>query len=167
MKNPAAWAGLFTIHNSKFYLKFLVEVARRTRDVDSSRNAPFAIFDTLDDTRGLAALGTVGRLRRVHYLLAVASFRNLCHGLVGSPLGIVSAHAHQDGGGFNGAVFCSGLNEETEPGLAAFSLQHPQLYLAPAGSACHNSLYPDRTRRFPHVIHASAPDRVRRVRPQS
>ena len=62
-----------------FRLEFLVELARRTRDIDAARNTSFAILDALDDTRRLAAFGTVGGLRRVHYLLAITCFCNLCH----------------------------------------------------------------------------------------
>ena len=91
-----------------FCLKFFVEVAGGARDVDAARNAALAVLHALDDACGFAALGTVSRLRRVHYFLAVAGLCNLCHGLFDSPLGIVSAHARHDGGGFNGAVWLLG-----------------------------------------------------------
>jgi hypothetical protein len=64
----------------KHNLEFLVEVARRARDIDSARDAAFTVLDALDDARGFRALGTVSRLRRVHYFLAIASFGNFGHG---------------------------------------------------------------------------------------
>src|ERR1700682_108427 len=111
-------------------LKFLVEVAGRTRDVDAARNAALPVLYALDYARRLAALGTVGRLSSIHYFLAVASFCNLCHGLFGSPLGFVSAHAHRDGGGFNGAVLLLGSvsRNEAEAGLAGTSLHQARLF---------------------------------------
>ena len=62
-----------------------MEVAHGTRDVDSAWDAAFTVLDALDDARGFRALGTVGRLRRVHHLLAIASFGNFGHGFGGSP----------------------------------------------------------------------------------
>ena len=62
-----------------FCLKFFVEVAGGARDVDAARNAALAVLHALDDACGFAALGTVGRLRRVHYFLAVTCFGYLGH----------------------------------------------------------------------------------------
>jgi len=73
-------------------LELLVEIAHRARNVDSAWDAALTVLYALDDARGLFALGTVGRLRRVHFLLAVPCFRYLCHRSGGSPSGIVSAH---------------------------------------------------------------------------
>jgi len=100
--------GFLLDSNLKQYLKFLVEIAYRARDVDSARDTPLAVFYTLDDARGLAALGTVSRLRRVHFLFAITSFCNLCHGLGVSPSGgCLCTHAQgSDARGFNGAVVC-------------------------------------------------------------
>ena len=84
-KKPGEMPGLFLAQTLERYLKFLVELAGRTRDIDSARNTAFAVFDALDDARGLATFGTVGRLRRVHYLLAITSLCNLCHGWGVSP----------------------------------------------------------------------------------
>src|SRR5579863_8042906 len=74
-------AGLLRRKNFNSNLKLFVEIADRAGDIHSTRNAALAVFDALDDARGLAALGTVGRLRRVHYLLAVACFGNFSHDL--------------------------------------------------------------------------------------
>ena len=104
--NEKAWRRARPYHAQKneIRLKFLVEVARRAGDIDPARNAALSVFYALDDARRLAALGTVGRLRRVHYLLAVTCLCNLGHRSGGSPSGGVSAHT--DNGvarGFNGA----------------------------------------------------------------
>jgi len=72
-------------------LKFFVELAGRTRDIDSARYAAFAVLNALDDARGLSTLGTVSRLRRVHYLLTITGLCNLCHWSVSSPSLGVSA----------------------------------------------------------------------------
>src|SRR5215831_11457992 len=79
MKKARRLAGLSLVPIFDFRLKFFVEVTRRTRDIDSARDAALAVLYALDDARRLAALGTVGRLRRVHYLLAVTCFGNLGH----------------------------------------------------------------------------------------
>jgi hypothetical protein len=76
-------------------LKFFVEVTRGARDVDASRNTAFAVLHALDDTRRLVALGTVGRLRRVHFLLTVTCFCNLGHRCGVSPFEVVSAHTRR------------------------------------------------------------------------
>ena len=78
-KKPGSKPGFLYASNLKRYLKFLVEVAYRARNVDSAGDAALAVLDALDDARRLVALGTVSRLRRVHYLLAVTCFCNLCH----------------------------------------------------------------------------------------
>ncbi len=130
-------AGLFHIPNFIYYLKFLVEIARRARDVDSARNAALTVFYALDDTRRLAAFGTVGRLRRVHFLLAVTCFCNLGHRSGVSPSWVVSAHIRRTtsttsaprwfgaADGFNVAVDCCLAvqgNCLEAAGLAALSL---------------------------------------------
>ena len=66
-------------------LKFLVELAHRTRDIDPARDAALAVLYALDDARWLAAFGTVRGLRRVHYLLAITRFGNFGHCLSVSP----------------------------------------------------------------------------------
>ncbi len=77
---PGGLPGFLLTEILERYLKFLVELTGRTRDIDSAGDTAFAVFDALDDARGLATFGTVGRLRRVHYLFAITSFCNLCHG---------------------------------------------------------------------------------------
>jgi hypothetical protein len=94
LKSPAR-AGLFHPSKPIGYLKLLVEVARRARDIHSAGNAALAVLYALDDARRLAALRTVGRLRRVHYLLAVTCFCYFCHRSGGSPSGVVSAHTRK------------------------------------------------------------------------
>jgi hypothetical protein len=84
--------GFFYPSNFYWNLKFFVEVARGARDIDSAGNAALAVFYALDDARRFAALGTVGRLRRVHFLLAVTCFRYFSHWSGVSPSGVVSAH---------------------------------------------------------------------------
>jgi hypothetical protein len=69
----------FSVPNFKIRLELLVEIAHRARDVDSAGDAALAVLHALDDARRLAALGTVGRLRRVHYLLTVTCFGNFGH----------------------------------------------------------------------------------------
>ena len=96
--------GLFLRCDLKQRLKLLVEIANGTRDVDATRNAAFAVLYALDDARRLAALGTVGRLRRVHYFFAVTCFCNLGHRWGVSPFGVVSAHTRKRARGFNVAV---------------------------------------------------------------
>ena len=86
-------AGLFVCARAQLGLKFFVEVADRARDVDAAGDAALAVLYALDDARRLAALGTVGRLRRVHYLLAVTCFGNLGHRSGVLLLG-VSLHTH-------------------------------------------------------------------------
>ena len=60
-------------------LKLLVEVARRAGDENPAGDVALAVFHTLYDAGGLAALGAVGALGRVHYFLTVCSFSNLGH----------------------------------------------------------------------------------------
>ena len=96
-------AGLFGDQSLNERLEFFVEVADRAGDVDSAGDAALTVLDALDDTRGLAALRTVGRLRRVHYFFTVTSFCDLSHCLGVSPSWGVSAHA-SCAGGFNVAV---------------------------------------------------------------
>jgi hypothetical protein len=103
-KSPAG-AGLPIYWYLLERLKFLVEVARRAGDIDSSRYAALAVFHSLDDARRFAAFRAVGGLRRVHCFLAITSFGNFGHGLGVSPLKIVSAHTRRSiTRGFNGAV---------------------------------------------------------------
>lgn len=62
-------------------LQLLVEFASRARDENSPRDIALAILHALDNPCGLAALGAVSALGRIHYLLAVGSLGNLCrHG---------------------------------------------------------------------------------------
>jgi len=63
-------------------LELLKKITRRARNVDPARDAAFAVFDPLHDTGGLAALGAIGALVGVHFLLAVAGLGNLCHGVL-------------------------------------------------------------------------------------
>jgi hypothetical protein len=97
-------AGLRETKKLENNLKFLVEIAHRARDVDSAGDAALAVLDALDDTRRLAALGTVSRLRRVHHLLAITSFGNFGHLLGVSPSLGVSLHTSAAADGFNVAV---------------------------------------------------------------
>jgi hypothetical protein len=61
-------------------LKLFVEIAGGAGDVYAARDAALAVFDPLDDAGGLVALGTIGALGRVHYLLAVCCLGDLSHG---------------------------------------------------------------------------------------
>src|ERR1700722_3786459 len=79
MKMPGSRPGFFAASDFKFCLKFLVKIAHRAGDIHSAGHAALAVLDALDDARGFAAFRTVGRLRRVHYLLAVTCFGNLGH----------------------------------------------------------------------------------------
>ena len=85
MEKARREAGLFCESKLKQSLELFVEIAHRARDIDSARNAAFTVLDALDDARGFLALGTVRRLRRVHHLLAIASFGNFGHGWGDSP----------------------------------------------------------------------------------
>jgi len=73
----ATFGQYLSVQNLK--LQLFAELAGGARDEDSASNAALAIFYTLDDARGLAALGAVGALGRVHYLLAISCFGNFCH----------------------------------------------------------------------------------------
>lgn len=97
--------GFSSVLNLKRRLKFLVEVARGARNINSAGNAALAVFYALDDARRLFTLGTVGRFCRVHFLLAVACFCNLGHLSVVLLLGL-SLHTFATANGFNGAVVC-------------------------------------------------------------
>lgn len=61
-------------------LEFLEKLAGGAGDINAARYAALPILDALDDTRWLAAFGTVGALGRVHYFLTVTGFGNLGHG---------------------------------------------------------------------------------------
>jgi len=87
--------GLFLCCSLKRLLKLFVEIAHGARNVDAAGDAALAVLYALDDARRLAALGTVGRLRRVHYFLAVTCFCNLGHRWGVSPFGVVSAHTRK------------------------------------------------------------------------
>src|ERR1035437_5791281 len=81
--------------NLNHCLKLLGEIAHRARDIHAARNSALAVLYALDDARRLLALGTVGRLRRVHFLLAITSFCDLCHRSGVSPSWGVSAHTRK------------------------------------------------------------------------
>ena len=70
------------IDRTTLVLQLLEELAGRAGDVDSARDAAFAVFYALDDARGLAALGAIGALGGVHDLLAVCGFCDLRHFLL-------------------------------------------------------------------------------------
>jgi len=63
----------------KIGLELFEEFACGARDINSSWDAAFAVFHTLDDTGGFGALRTIRALVGVHDLLAVAGFGNLRH----------------------------------------------------------------------------------------
>ena len=107
----------FTTYFRDRKLELFVEIASGTRDINSAWNPALAVLHALDDARRLAALGTVGRLRRVHYLLAVTCFRYLGHRSGVSPSGVVSAHTRKLAArGFNGAVICCLSSQLVLPG---------------------------------------------------
>ncbi len=58
-----------------------MELASGTGDVHPARHAAFPILDALHNAGRLGALGTIRALGGVHFLFAVARFRNLCHDL--------------------------------------------------------------------------------------
>src|ERR1700761_986852 len=60
--------------------KLFVEVAGGAGDVYAAGDAALAVLDPLHDAGGLAALGTIGALGRVHYLLAVCCLGDFSHG---------------------------------------------------------------------------------------
>ena len=97
MKKPGNLPGFSRLPKFNLYLEFLVEVARRARDVDAARDTALAVLHALDDARRLAAFRTVGRLRRVHFLLAITCFCNLGHWWDVSPFEVVSAHTRSGG----------------------------------------------------------------------
>jgi hypothetical protein len=111
---PGNLPGLIIDQTLILRLKFLVEIAHRARDVNSAGNTALTILYALDDARCFAAFGTVGRLRRVHYLLAITCFCNLCHLSGVSPSGIVSAHIRL-ADGFNVAAVGSPLIAKKSP----------------------------------------------------
>jgi hypothetical protein len=118
-KNPARWPGF--LFRSRFSLKLLVEFAGRAGDVDSAGDATLAVFDALDDAGGFVALGTIGGLGGVHYLLAVTCFCDLCHFWGVSPSwGCLCTHGEIRG--FNGAAGLPSVLLEG-PELAFISLQ--------------------------------------------
>ena len=71
--------GLQALSYFKQILEFLVEIAGRAGDINSSWNAALAILHALYDSRRFVALGAIGGLRRVHYLLAIACLGNFGH----------------------------------------------------------------------------------------
>jgi len=108
-RRPGSWPGFSYVENRKKQLKLLVEVAHGTRDVDAARDTALAVLYALDDARGLAALGTVCRLRRVHDFLAVTCFCDLGHWLGVSPSwGCLCTHLPA-ADGFNGAALSATL----------------------------------------------------------
>ena len=62
-------------------LKLLKEIAGGAGDVDTARDTALAIFNAFHNPCRLGALRAVRTLIRVHDLLAVTGFGNLCHGL--------------------------------------------------------------------------------------
>src|SRR5271157_1372506 len=122
-------AGLFETPYFNRRLKFFVEVAHRAGDIDSAWNAALAVLHALDDACRLVALGTVGRLRRVHHLLAVPCFCNLGHLAVFLLLGL-SLRTSAAANGFNGAVIGSPSAAKAFPGRQRDSL--PPVYIRAA-----------------------------------
>ena len=95
MKKPGGMPGFFLRRRLKQRVKLFVEIALGARDGDAAGDAALAVLHALHDARRLAAFGTVGRLRRVHCLLAVTCFCNLGHRWGVSPFRIVSAHTRK------------------------------------------------------------------------
>jgi hypothetical protein len=62
------------------FLELFVELAGRAGDINSARDASFAVFDALHNAGGLAALRTIRALGRVHNFLAICCLGNLGHG---------------------------------------------------------------------------------------
>jgi hypothetical protein len=60
-------------------LQLFAEFAAGAGNENSAGDATLAVFDALHDTRGLAALGTVGALGRVHHFFAVCGFGDFGH----------------------------------------------------------------------------------------
>jgi len=107
--------------------KFLVEFAGGVRDVDAARDTALAVFDALDDARGLAAFGAVGRLGCVHDLLAVTCFCDLGHLSVFLLLRVVSAHI-RSADGFNDAVVAGlGVQRDLREASGTRSIQFTAL----------------------------------------
>ena len=61
------------------FLQLLVKLAGGAGNENPAGGAAFAVLHPFDDARGLAALGAVGALGGVHYLLTVSSLGNLGH----------------------------------------------------------------------------------------
>src|SRR5580704_9964446 len=64
-------------------LQLLEELTARARNVNSARDAAFAVFHSFDDACGLAALWAIRALGSIHDLFAVSGFCDLgawCHG---------------------------------------------------------------------------------------
>ena len=59
--------------------EFLEEIARRAGDVYSAGGTALPILNTLDDTGGFGALGTIRALVGIHDLLTVAGLGNFRH----------------------------------------------------------------------------------------
>src|SRR6516162_5808643 len=62
-----------------FGLQLLVEITRRTGNVNPARNVALTVFYPLYDTRRLATLRAIGALAGVHDLFAVSCFCDLRH----------------------------------------------------------------------------------------
>src|SRR5262249_28113050 len=60
-------------------LKFFAEFAAGAGNIDPAGEIALAVLQPFDDAGGLAALGAIGALGSVHYLLAVCCFGNLRH----------------------------------------------------------------------------------------
>ena len=63
-------------------LELLKKIAGGAGDIDPARDATLAVLDPLHNAGGFAALGAIGALVGVHFLLAVAGLGNLCHGVL-------------------------------------------------------------------------------------
>jgi len=95
-------------------LQLLVEFAGRAGDVHAARDAAFAVFDALDDARGLGALRTVGALGGVHHFFAVAGLGNLGHGLLPeSDVGALVMGARRPRVFAKSHLICAGSSEKS------------------------------------------------------
>jgi hypothetical protein len=63
-------------------LEFLVEFAAGAGNKDSAGGIALAVFYAFHNPGRLAALGAIGALGCVHYLLAVRRFGDLSHGSI-------------------------------------------------------------------------------------
>src|SRR5262245_33504216 len=61
-------------------LELFEEFAAGAGNKDTARHVAFAVLDALNDARGLATLGAIGALGRIHHFLAVRRLGDLGHG---------------------------------------------------------------------------------------